>query len=71
MRCMGEKASKNGEELRAIRERLRLTQGQMGDALGVALNTIWRAENGRYDPSPLLMHAARLLARVRELEDRQ
>lgn len=35
------------QELRAIRERLGLTQTQFADALGIAKNSVWRMENGR------------------------
>ena len=35
-----------GKELREIRTRLGLTQGELGKRLGVALNTVWRWEYG-------------------------
>lgn len=35
------------QELRAIRKRLGLTQRQLANALGVAVNSVWRMENGR------------------------
>jgi len=61
------KPTKEGRELKALREGLGLTQGAMAEALGVQRNTVWRAEHGRR-PSRVMMTAARLLARVRELE---
>jgi DNA-binding transcriptional regulator YiaG len=36
-----------GSELRRIRKRLALTQGEMADLVGVALNTVWRWEAER------------------------
>ena len=38
------------KEIRATRQRLKLTQGQLAEAFGVALNTVSRWENGTSKP---------------------
>lgn len=37
-------------EIRSTRQRLKLTQGQLAEAFGVALNTVSRWENGTSTP---------------------
>jgi len=47
-------------DVRALRERLGLSQGALGDALGVSRQTVNSIETGRYDPSlPLAIAIAR------------
>lgn len=53
------------QELRAIRERLGLTQTQLADALGVAMNSIWRMENDRQAITERTAKQVRALERER------
>jgi putative transcriptional regulator len=47
-------------DVRALRERLGLSQARLGAALGVSRQTVNSIENGRYDPSlPLAIAIAR------------
>lgn len=47
-------------EIRRLREQAGLSQGALGEALGVSRQTINSLENGRYDPSlPLAFAIAR------------
>ena len=51
-------------ELKALRESRRLSQGQVAIAVGVSRHTIYAVENDRWDPSlPLAFALARLFAR--------
>jgi DNA-binding transcriptional regulator YiaG len=57
-----------GSELRRIRKRLVLTQGEMANLVGVALNTVWRWEADRVRiPEP----TARLIGILAEQESRR
>jgi DNA-binding transcriptional regulator YiaG len=46
-----------GNDIRREREALGLTQGQLADLLGVALNTVSRWEIGQRTPHPLAQKA--------------
>jgi len=46
-----------GDDIRRVRESLGLTQGQLADLLGVALNTVSRWEIGRRTPHTLVQKA--------------
>lgn len=49
------------DEMRAIRERLGMTQGQMAERLGVALNTVSRWERGVMGMRESALRMARML----------
>lgn len=54
------------EDVKALRKALRLTQQELADELGVAMNTVSRWELGQKRPSKLaLRQIARLEKRVR------
>ena len=54
-------------EIRAMREASGLSQGSLGDALGVSRQTINALETGRYDPSlTLAIRIARHFGRTVE-----
>lgn len=53
------------QELRAIRERLGLTQTQLADALGIAMNSIWRMENSQQTITERTAKQVRALERER------
>jgi transcriptional regulator with XRE-family HTH domain len=56
-----------GEDIRRERENLGLTQGQLAELLGVALNTVSRWETGQRTPHPLVLKAIQtVFAEVRE-----
>ena len=46
-----------GEDIRREREELGLTQGELADLLGVALDTVSRWEIGQRIPHPLVRRA--------------
>lgn len=51
-------------DVRQLRETLGLSQGALGERLGVSRQTINSIETGRYDPSlPLAINLARLFGR--------
>ncbi|SJN43206.1 helix-turn-helix transcriptional regulator [Luteococcus japonicus] len=51
-------------DVRTLREALGLSQGALGERLGVSRQTINSIETGKYDPSlPLAIHLARLFGR--------
>lgn len=51
-------------DLRQLRETLGLSQGALGERLGVSRQTINSIETGKYDPSlPLAINLARLFGR--------
>lgn len=51
-------------DVRTLREELGLSQGALGERLGVSRQTINSIETGKYDPSlPLAIHLARLFGR--------
>lgn len=52
-----------GDEIKALRTRLRLTQEQMANRLGVRFATLNRWENGHASPSPLAARELERLAR--------
>lgn len=55
-----------GEDIRREREDLGLTQGELAELLGVALNTVSRWEIGQRNPHPLVQKAIQtVLAEVR------
>ena len=48
-------------DVRTLRERQELSQGQLAELLGVSRQTVNAIETGRYDPSlPLALRIARL-----------
>ena len=53
------------ELLRTLRERLNLTQTELGKALGVSLNTVHVWEKGEREPSASHIEALARLAKVR------
>ncbi|MEL4359044.1 MULTISPECIES: helix-turn-helix transcriptional regulator [unclassified Luteococcus] len=51
-------------DVRQLRETLGLSQGALGERLGVSRQTINSIETGKYDPSlPLAINLARLFGR--------
>lgn len=52
----------HGNELRALRRRLGLTQEDLAARLGVCVGSVNRWELGRVPPSPLAMRAIERLA---------
>ena len=51
-------------DVRELREAAGLSQGSLGESLGVSRQTINAIETGRYDPSlPLAIRIARLFGR--------
>jgi transcriptional regulator with XRE-family HTH domain len=57
----------NAYELRRLRERAGLTQRELAEEAGVAMNTVWNAEAGY----PVRGSTLRKLARVLIVEPRQ
>jgi transcriptional regulator with XRE-family HTH domain len=56
-----------GEDIRREREDLGLTQGQLAELSGVALNTVSRWEIGQRTPHPLVLKAIQtIFAEVRQ-----
>jgi putative transcriptional regulator len=54
-----------GEEIKALRLRLGLTQAELGEAIGVFWNTVSRWEAGKMEPSTLALRALAELDRKR------
>ena len=54
-----------GEEIKALRLRLGLTQTELGEAIGVFWNTVSRWEAGKMEPSTLALRALAELGRKR------
>ena len=54
-----------GEEIKALRLRLGLTQAELGEAIGVFWNTVSRWEAGKMAPSTLALRALAELDRTR------
>ena len=50
-----------GMEIKELRKKLKMTQQQLADELGVDIITVWRWEKGKIKPSRLAM---RQLARM-------
>ena len=45
--CESKRVAMTPAELRALRERLRLSQGELAKRLGIDRNTVWRKEHGQ------------------------
>lgn len=58
----------NGTELREVRYSLGLSQRQFAEELGICSNSVARAERNERNISPSVEKLARLLLKVRELE---
>lgn len=54
------------EELKALRQRLRMTQRQLGDAIGMSYNSVYRMEKGRQTITERTEKQVRALVRERE-----
>ena len=54
-----------GEEIKALRLRLGLTQAELGEAIGVFWNTVSRWEAGKMEPATLALRALAELDRKR------
>ena len=54
----------NGEEVRRIRTKLELTQGQMAEVLGLSWKTVSNIELGSRNPSSLAAAILRLLDKL-------
>lgn len=61
----------DGTELRAIRHKLGLSQHQFAEELGIHWNSVARQERGESGISGSVEKLARLLLRVRELEQKK
>lgn len=57
-------ATVNAEEIKALRERLGMTQAQLADALETTVTTISRWENGARKPRGLYAKALERLAKA-------
>jgi putative transcriptional regulator len=55
----------NGESIRAVRQRLGLSQERFAAEIGVSFSTVSRWENAHRKPSPLSLRAVRELLRRR------
>lgn len=55
----------NGEKVKRIRERLKMTQQEFAEVIGVAMSSVANWENGRSEPSRLAVQSIKDLLTIK------